>query len=44
MSTQLYSAREKKQFADLVGTMISYSLTYTQERGPDGQYTYMLDL
>ncbi len=43
VSTQLYSAREKRQFSDLVHTMISYSLTYSQERGADGQYTYALD-
>ena len=43
MSTQLYSAQEKQQLLDLVGTMISYNLTYRQERGVDGQYTYVLD-
>ena len=43
VSTQLYTAREKQQLADLVDTMISYGLTYKQERGSDGQYTYMLD-
>ncbi|XP_064406884.1 chromosome transmission fidelity protein 18 homolog isoform X2 [Halichondria panicea] len=43
VSTQLYSAQEKQQLLDLVGTMISYNLTYRQERGVDGQYTYVLD-
>lgn len=43
VSTQLYTAVEKQQLADLVSTMISYSLTYRQERAPDGQYTYALD-
>uniref|UniRef100_A0A8C4MJW9 Chromosome transmission fidelity protein 18 homolog n=1 Tax=Equus asinus asinus TaxID=83772 RepID=A0A8C4MJW9_EQUAS len=38
VSTQLYSAREKQQLASLVGTMLAYSLTYRQERTPDGQY------
>ena len=36
MSTQLYSAREKQQLASLVGTMLAYSLTYRQDRTPDG--------
>ena len=43
VSIQLYTAREKQQLADLVDTMISYNLTYQQERGADGQYTYVLD-
>ncbi|KAM9584008.1 chromosome transmission fidelity protein 18 homolog [Trichechus inunguis] len=43
VSTQLYSAREKQQLAGLVGTMLAYSLTYRQERTPDGQYTYRLE-
>jgi chromosome transmission fidelity protein 18 len=43
VSTQLYTAREKQQLADLVNTMISYGLTYKQEKGPDGQYHYILD-
>ena len=43
VSTQLYTAREKQQLSDLVDTMISYGLTYKQEKGPDGQYTYVLD-
>lgn len=43
MSTQLYSTREKLQLASLVGTMIAYSLTYRQERMPDGQYVYRLE-
>ncbi|KAL1779223.1 chromosome transmission fidelity protein 18-like isoform X1 [Sigmodon hispidus] len=43
VSTQLYSAREKQQLASLVGTMLAYSLTYHQERSPDGQYFYRLE-
>ncbi|XP_006873987.1 PREDICTED: chromosome transmission fidelity protein 18 homolog [Chrysochloris asiatica] len=43
VSTQLYSAREKQQLAGLVGTMLAYSLTYRQERMPDGQYAYRLE-
>ncbi|XP_026973727.1 chromosome transmission fidelity protein 18 homolog isoform X3 [Sagmatias obliquidens] len=43
VSTQLYSAREKQQLASLVGTMLAYSLTYCQERTPDGQYVYRLE-
>ncbi|XP_036136464.1 chromosome transmission fidelity protein 18 homolog isoform X1 [Molossus molossus] len=43
VSTQLYSAREKLQLASLVGTMLAYSLTYRQERTPDGQYVYRLE-
>ncbi|XP_015298169.3 chromosome transmission fidelity protein 18 homolog isoform X3 [Macaca fascicularis] len=43
VSTQLYSTREKQQLASLVGTMLAYSLTYRQERTPDGQYIYRLE-
>nr|XP_004652192.2 chromosome transmission fidelity protein 18 homolog isoform X2 [Jaculus jaculus] len=43
VSTQLYSAREKQQLSSLVGTMLAYSLTYHQERTPDGQYLYKLE-
>ncbi|XP_045396999.1 chromosome transmission fidelity protein 18 homolog isoform X2 [Lemur catta] len=43
VSTQLYGAREKQQLASLVGTMLAYSLTYRQERTPDGQYVYRLE-
>ncbi|XP_076434244.1 chromosome transmission fidelity protein 18 homolog isoform X3 [Peromyscus maniculatus bairdii] len=43
VSTQLYSAREKQQLSSLVGTMLAYSLTYHQERTPDGQYFYRLE-
>ncbi|XP_032182570.1 chromosome transmission fidelity protein 18 homolog isoform X1 [Mustela erminea] len=43
VSTQLYSTREKQQLASLVGTMLAYSLTYRQERLPDGHYVYRLE-
>ncbi|KAM4819966.1 LOW QUALITY PROTEIN: chromosome transmission fidelity protein 18 homolog [Thomomys bottae] len=43
VSTQLYSAREKQQLSSLVGTMLAFSLTYRQERTPDGQFLYRLE-
>ncbi|XP_078273779.1 chromosome transmission fidelity protein 18 homolog [Rhinoraja longicauda] len=43
VNTQLYSAREKQQLADLIGAMLSYNLTYHQERTLEGQYIYLLD-
>ncbi|XP_038618560.1 chromosome transmission fidelity protein 18 homolog isoform X1 [Tachyglossus aculeatus] len=43
INTQLYSAKEKQQLAGLIGTMLSYNLTYLQERTADGQYVYTLD-
>ncbi|XP_059834645.1 chromosome transmission fidelity protein 18 homolog [Hypanus sabinus] len=43
VNTQLYSTREKQQLADLIGAMLSYNLTYHQERTPEGQYIYLLD-
>ncbi|XP_055991176.1 chromosome transmission fidelity protein 18 homolog [Sorex fumeus] len=43
VSTQLFSTREKEQLASLVGTMLAYSLTYRQERTPEGQYVYRLE-
>ena len=42
-STGEHSAREKQQLASLVGTMLAYSLTYRQDRTPDGQYVYRLE-
>lgn len=43
VNTQLYTKWEKQILSNLVHTMISYNLTYRQERSPDGQYTYVLD-
>ncbi|KAK6481699.1 chromosome transmission fidelity protein 18-like protein isoform X2 [Huso huso] len=43
VNPQLYSTREKQQLVDLIGTMLSYNLTYRQERTPEGQYVYQLD-
>ncbi|KAJ7390212.1 hypothetical protein OS493_026722 [Desmophyllum pertusum] len=43
VNTQLFSAREKRQLAELIDTMIAYNLTYHQERNFEGQYTYVLD-
>jgi len=40
---KLYSESEKQLFLNLVETMISYNLTYRQERNQDGQYTYVLE-
>ncbi len=40
VNTQLYSAREKEELKDLVDVMKAYSLTYVQERTPEGQYNY----
>ena len=43
MNTQLYSRAEKDELLSLIDTMISYNLTYAQERTPEGQYTFTLD-
>ncbi|XP_053392713.1 chromosome transmission fidelity protein 18 homolog [Mercenaria mercenaria] len=43
VNTQLYSAKEKEDLSQLVRTMISYNLTYHQEKSPEGQYTYALE-
>lgn len=43
VNTQLYSRQEKEELACLIDTMISYNLTYTQERSLDGQYSFNLD-
>ncbi len=43
VNPQLYSTREKQQLYDLIDTMINYSLTYRQDRTPEGQYTYVLE-
>ncbi|XP_068202621.1 chromosome transmission fidelity protein 18 homolog [Palaemon carinicauda] len=43
VNTQLYSKQEKEELAGLINTMISYNLTYTQERSLDGQYSFTLD-
>uniref|UniRef100_A0ABM5F0V8 Chromosome transmission fidelity protein 18 homolog n=1 Tax=Pogona vitticeps TaxID=103695 RepID=A0ABM5F0V8_9SAUR len=43
VNPQLYSQTEKRQLAELIGTMLAYNLTYHQERTPDGQYVYTLD-
>jgi len=40
---QLYTAAEKKQLSDLIQSMLSYNLTYRQERTDDGQYQYVLE-
>ncbi|XP_028913339.1 chromosome transmission fidelity protein 18 homolog isoform X1 [Ornithorhynchus anatinus] len=43
INTQLYSSKEKQQLAGLISTMLSFNLTYLQERTADGQYVYTLD-
>ncbi|XP_019858878.1 PREDICTED: chromosome transmission fidelity protein 18 homolog [Amphimedon queenslandica] len=43
VNIQLYTQSEKSLLSDIVNTMISYNLTYIQERTPDGQYTYNLE-
>ncbi|KAF4792035.1 chromosome transmission fidelity protein 18 [Turdus rufiventris] len=43
VNTQLYSLREKQQLAELISTMLTYNLTYLQERLPEGQYVFKLD-
>ncbi|KAL1005249.1 hypothetical protein UPYG_G00056650 [Umbra pygmaea] len=43
VNPQLFSAREKQQLSDLINTMISYNLSYRQDRTVDGQYVYVLE-
>uniref|UniRef100_A0AAZ3RDI0 Chromosome transmission fidelity protein 18 homolog n=1 Tax=Oncorhynchus tshawytscha TaxID=74940 RepID=A0AAZ3RDI0_ONCTS len=43
VNPQLFSDREKQQLVDLIHTMISYNLSYRQDRTPDGQYVYVLE-
>ena len=43
VNTQLYSAREKEDLAELIRIMITYNMTYNQEKTPEGQYVYVLD-
>ncbi|KAK2187311.1 hypothetical protein NP493_170g04032 [Ridgeia piscesae] len=43
VNTQLYSAREKNDLAQLIKVMIAYNITYRQERTPEGQYIYVLE-
>nr|XP_022313340.1 chromosome transmission fidelity protein 18 homolog [Crassostrea virginica] len=43
VNTQLYSAREKEDLAELIRIMIAYNMTYNQEKTPEGQYVYVLD-
>ena len=40
VNTQLYSHKEKEELRSLVEAMTAYSLTYVQERTPEGQYVY----
>eukprot|EP00794_Sanderia_malayensis_P009084 gene9084-10053_t len=42
VNIQLYSQSEKQNLLDLISIMISYNLTYQQERNIDGQFTYVL--
>ncbi|KAL5018095.1 hypothetical protein ScPMuIL_003817 [Solemya velum] len=43
VNTQLYSAREKENLAQLVRIMIAYNMTYHQEKSLEGQYNYVID-
>uniref|UniRef100_A0A3P8YK91 Chromosome transmission fidelity protein 18 homolog n=1 Tax=Esox lucius TaxID=8010 RepID=A0A3P8YK91_ESOLU len=43
VNPQLFSSREKQQLSDLIDTMISYNLSYRQDRTPEGQYVYVLE-
>lgn len=43
VNTKLYSESEKQLFSSLVSTLISYNLTFRQERNQDGQYAYVLE-
>ena len=43
VNKQLYTQMERKQLNDLVNTMISYNLTYRQEKNEDGNYVYVLE-
>lgn len=43
VNTQLYSAREKEEMAQLIHIMIAYNMTYHQEKSLDGQYSYVLE-
>ena len=43
VNTQLYSAKEKADLHQLVHIMISYNMTYQQEKTVEGQYVYVLE-
>lgn len=43
VNTQLYSSKEKEDLHHLVDIMISYNMTYQQEKTPEGQYNYVLE-
>ncbi|KAK7929588.1 hypothetical protein WMY93_005983 [Mugilogobius chulae] len=43
VNPQLFSTREKEQLKELIDTMLSYNLSYRQDRTPEGQYTYVLE-
>ena len=44
MNTQLYSAREKLELANLISIMIAYNITYVQEWShTDNQYAFKLE-
>lgn len=43
VSAQLYSAEEKEQIHRVMSIMISYNLTFRQEKTIDGVYRYCLE-
>eukprot|EP00117_Sycon_ciliatum_P023729 scpid35668/ scgid20094/ Chromosome transmission fidelity protein 18 homolog len=43
VNTQLYNSKERQQLLALISNMISYNVTYRQERQQDGQYQFVMD-
>ena len=43
VSAQLYSATEKELLLRVINIMISYNLTFRQEKTMDGAYRYVLE-
>ena len=43
VSAQLYSPAEKEVIKRVIDIMLSYNLTYRQEKALDGTYQYILE-
>lgn len=43
VNTLLYSAKEKAELFAVINTMLAYNLTYSQERAPEGHYTFVME-
>ena len=43
MALQLFSKIEKEKLDNLIQTMLLFNLNYRQEKGIDGQYSYVLE-